>query len=177
MFDAPLVPTSVGAEIADLKLFTAQSWVKKRWLLLKRRESDQPSSGRGATALLSPRRVLQMAVAARLVELGMSPKAACNAALQFTDRSNPLEAPGFERAPGELYGGGALTALCAYPDGTAAVVRADRKNTPFEQVFFPIGSASVAGSGRKEGAIVLLLDFIVKGVAEQFAGLAERGEI
>ncbi|MHC2289170.1 hypothetical protein [Bradyrhizobium barranii] len=176
MFDAPLVPTSVGAEIANLKLFTAQSWIKKRWLLLKRREKDQPASGRGATALLSPRRVLQMAIAARLVELGVHPKAACNAAWYFSDRSNPLEAPGYERGPGELYGGDALTALCAYRDGTAAVVRVDRR-TPLEQLFFPIGSASAAGSGRKEGAIVLLLDFIVKGVAEQFDRLVERGDV
>ncbi|MGY8707001.1 hypothetical protein RAD16_14785 [Bradyrhizobium sp. 18BD] len=176
MFDAPLVPTSVGAEIANVNLFTAQSWVKKRWLLLNRRDKDRPASGRGATALLSARRVLQMAIAARLVELGMSPKAACNAAWTFSDRSNSLEAPGYERGPGELYGAGALTALCVYGDGTAAVVRVDRK-TPLEQVFFPNGSASVAGSARKEGAIVLLLDFIVKGVAEQFAMLVERGEV
>ncbi|MDA9425665.1 hypothetical protein XH97_26555 [Bradyrhizobium sp. CCBAU 53380] len=118
-----------------------------------------------------------MAIAARLVELGLRPKAACSAAWHFTDRSNPLEAPGYERAPGELYGGGALTALCAYLDGTAAVVRADRKNTPFEQVFFPIGSAGAAAAGRKQGATVLLLDFIVKEVAERFASLIERGEI
>lgn len=176
MFDAPLVPTSVGAKIANVNLFTAQSWVKKRWLLLNRRKNDQPASGRGAAALLSARRVLQMAIAARLVELGMSPDAACKAALHFSDRSNPLDAPGYERGPGELYGGGALTALCTYRDGSAAVVRVDRK-TPLEQVFFPIGTASVAGSGRKEGAIVLLLDFIVKGVAEQFARLVERGEV
>lgn len=174
MFDAPRVPILIGAQISNLKLPTAQSWFKKEFLPLRR--TDQPSSGRGVAALLSPRRVLQMAIAARLVELGMRPKAACSAAWHFSDRSNPLEAPGHDRGPGELFGGGALTVLCAYRDGTAAVVRADRK-TPLEQVFFPAGSASVAGSARKDGAIVLLLDFMVKGVAEQFDKLVERGEV
>ncbi|TQF31710.1 hypothetical protein UNPA324_20335 [Bradyrhizobium sp. UNPA324] len=158
-----------------MNLFTGQSWVKQEILPLRR--MDRRASGKGATALLSPRRVLQMAIAARLVELGMRPKAACSAAWHFTDRSNPLEAPGYERGPGELFGGGALTALCAYRDGTAAVVRVDRKNTPFEQIFFPIGTAGVAASGVKEGATVLLLDFIVKEVAERFASLVERGEV
>lgn len=35
----------------------------------------------------------------------------------------------------------------------------------------------MAGSGTKGGATVLLLDFIVKGVAQQLAKLAERGEV
>lgn len=161
-------------EIPNLKLFTAQSWIKKEWLPLRR--TDRPARGRGATALLFPRRVLQMAIAARLVDLGMRPKPACSAAWQLF----PIGAILSRRratSEGQANSMAAARGRPFVPTATAppqSCVSIGRRHFS-SRYFFPTGTASMAGSGTKGGATVLLLDFIVKGVAQQLAKLAERG--
>lgn len=161
MFDlnAPAYPIATASAVADMNLATARKWVQNEWV--KFSKHDAPAEVAGATARLSPRRILQLAIAARLVDEGMHPQTACKAARGFTDLSNPLEAPGYTREPGELFGGKARTVLCCYPDGSSVVMRAD-SSTRFDQVFSPAGGQTPRA--RYSHAHVLDLDGIVKHV-------------
>lgn len=152
---------TTASKVAGLNPGTARSWLQNDWLTLSRK--DIPANSPGATTLLSYNRVLLMAVSAKLVEMGMHPELACKAARSFTDFSNPLEAPGYNRNPGELFEGRKIwTVLFAYVDGSSQVARVDSA-TPLQDIFFPTGAAGMTGS-RKEAAYVVMLDFIVKHV-------------
>ncbi|MCK1455031.1 hypothetical protein IVB36_30225 [Bradyrhizobium sp. 35] len=155
--NTPAYPIATASLIANMNMATARKWVQNEWV--KFSKHDAPAEVAGATARLSPRRILQLAIAARLVDEGMHPKTACKAALQFTDFSNPLEAPGHARQPGELFGGKARTVLCCYPDGSSVVMRVD-SSTRFDQVLTPAGGQT--RQARYGQAHVLELDGIVK---------------
>ena len=98
VFDTPLFTVAATSDIATIKPGTTRSWIQLGWLRLQK--TDLAAHVPGATALLSHRRVLQTAIAAKLVaDLNMHPMIACNAAYQFTDLADDTDSPGFTRLP------------------------------------------------------------------------------
>ncbi len=149
---------AVAAKVWGLTTPTARLYMNE---YLQLGPHDRKASGQGATALLTARRILQGAIGAELAPQFRNAALACKAAWSFTDVSSPLEAPGHERRPGELFKG-AMTALIAYPGGSGVVVRVDSK-TPLQQIFFPTGENSITLGKQWKGSF-LLLDFTVKRV-------------
>src|SRR5262245_24059595 len=165
--DEALYTIANGSEIARLHPGTSASWFSKDWI--KPSREDRPAKSRGATTMLSGRRVLQLAIAAEAVALGVHPKMACAAARHFTDLGDDV------RVPGELFSeaGDPLTALVIYRNGTSAIVPAGgKKGVRLNDVFFPSDPVAAGKQSRYEAASVLMLDFIVKRVVREM----EAGE-
>lgn len=175
--DEPLYPISVSTAIAGQALPTGRSWYQKRWLYAPS-DRIKPPNGRGGVTLVSSRSVLAHAIAAKLVAvLHVEPEMACRAARQFTDFSDPLEAPGFDRDPGALFEG-SFTYFAVYPDGSARIIRTAgvkvrRKNKVTGRtetiVEKPTVEGLLFGIGQREGCWLLPLDFIVKHVSTELA--------
>lgn len=150
--DQANIPVSEAAEIAQLGHRNARHWVTQGFIGSKKK-GDNLAGVIGATTYLTGRSVLQMAIAARLVDMGMSPSQACHAAADFTHISDPLDSPGHSRDPGELYEG-SRTWLVAYQDGHTRIVRT--KSQKLDDL--------IVSQDTRRGFWVLPLDFIVKAV-------------
>jgi len=125
-----------AAQAAGIDTNTCRSWLKRGSIVLS--DEDRAAAGAGRPQLLSLRRVLQIAITAELVKLGMSVKDAADAAIPFTDLGETVtywegeEPPESGRGPAELFSDASATLLVVKPDG-GRVVRADR-NTIFTDV-------------------------------------------
>jgi hypothetical protein len=126
-----------AAQAAGIDTNTCRSWLKRGSIVLS--DEDRAAAGAGRPQLLSLRRVLQIAITAELVKLGMSVKDAANAAIPFTDLGETVtwwvegeDPPEMGRGPAELFSDASATLLAVKPDG-GHVVRADR-NTIFTEV-------------------------------------------
>ncbi len=115
--DTPIFTLAEAAIGADLPRATAEKWIQREHFLLGAR--DRAASGRGVASLFTLRRVIQLAIAAKL-SIWLEPEKAAQAALLFTDYAGGREG----RQPGELHRGpNVLTWLIVSADGAASVHR------------------------------------------------------
>jgi hypothetical protein len=150
LLDQPIFTVAEAAEMAGIGSRTARTWISEGFIGWR---CDQLAAVAGATTILSVRSALAMAIAGKLTALGMSPGTACHAARSFTDTSNPLEAPGHHRDPGECFAD-PFTAIIVYDDGDSRVVRS--KGRQLDEV--------LTLPNHRDGGRFLPVDFIVKKV-------------
>ena len=148
--DQPMFFTGDVCRAVGIEQSTLKNWITRGAILMsdddrKRFGVDGPSherlaSGSGRSHLFTLRRVVQIALTAELVALGLPPLRAAMLALGFTDVGDggggwvgePIE---LGRLPGQLYKDG-LTLLVAYPEEESShVINVDPK-TPLYEVLF-----------------------------------------
>lgn len=150
-------PLAVGANLANVDVGRVRAWKHKGYLKLGK--NDLPPTAPGSTTYITYRRVIQIAIATQLTLAGLHPQHAFLAAAYFTDFSDPLEAPGFSRLPGQTFESGS-TGLIAWPGmGVGKVFRfvGEKMETPF---FSP-------ESGTQTVSIVLWLNRILADVEKR----------
>lgn len=141
--DTPEYPLSAVAAATGYPLRTLRDYMQRYFTW---HEADERAHTRGATALLSLRSVLRIAIARQLNELGVPPGDAFKAALHFTDFGSienrsfwladgdaiPKAALGaLDRAPGELFDPGKFSTWLAWSaPGQAWVVASERDKLP-----------------------------------------------
>jgi hypothetical protein len=168
-WDEARYPIATSSRIARHNHATGRLWYSAGHLFS---QFDSPARTRGSTALVSGRSILAHTIAVALTQAGVSPKLACAAARRFTDIADPHEAPGFSRAPGQLFEG-SFTYLAVYPDGDVKVIRTAGKQVWLQNkatgererlIEKPAVEDLLLGAGKREGCWLLPLDFIVKHV-------------
>lgn len=113
---APQFFLSDVAGACELKSETLKQWVSRGLILF--REDDREGAGSGSRRLFTLRRAYQVAIASKLMKLGIATSLACEMALRFTDIGGERidgsgnsgwvgEAPPQSRTrePGELFAG------------------------------------------------------------------------
>jgi hypothetical protein len=163
--DNAWVTLSQACKIAGVKTSTARYWFGQGYI--KWDQKDQPAAKAGATALLSERTVLALAIGTRLVATGIIPHRALVAAWTFTMVGSDDGEP--TRYPGELYPPNlkAFTALALYHNGSSTIFPVSQfdDGVTLIDIFFPSGAVGMMTSnGRHEGVTLLLLDPIFQRV-------------
>ena len=113
--ETPRITVMQVAEWCRVSPNTLRSWMQAGTLILK----DAELAPAGGTRLLTGRRVLQIAVMAELIRMGVAPGPASQHALAFSDFADDVVMPwagGLERDPGGLYRPNAYSWLVAHPD-------------------------------------------------------------
>lgn len=148
--DVPRYKTGRVLEVAGISREVLKNWERKERRLIER------EPGR----LFTFRRALQVAIMAKLVEMGTRPEVASKASWFLTDKSelpNPTNAS-FRRAGGTFHYG--LTLLCIYP------------NEHFETRYVPSYGYGPdlfhpMGQPVSEAVLVLNVNYVIDRVAEQ----------
>lgn len=99
--DSPQFTIAEASALAGLAIGTLRDYFQRGVFTLVGKDQSAPAGG---IRKLSGRRLMQIAVAAELIEMGVSPPTAARHALAFSDQGNGA-LPGLadERMPGELY--------------------------------------------------------------------------
>ncbi|MBY0256131.1 hypothetical protein [Methylobacterium sp.] len=96
------------------RVATFRTWLARG--IIRYSETDQAPARAGVAGLLSRHRVIQLAIAAQLVDLGLPPKEAADVAVAFSDTAAPPRFPGILFPTGE-------TTLCVWREASGEIRR------------------------------------------------------
>lgn len=131
----------LAAAAANIEYTTARNWIDRR--VVNYADDDHTPHRQGDRALLTTRRVLQLALTGELTKIGVLARKAAMAAAAFTDHPHGVDINGnrVERVRGELFASGA-TFFVYTPDRPSGTV----VNAPADAAYAAIARA--AGGGR-----------------------------
>lgn len=151
----PRFTTKEASEATGVNWETLRGWIKRKIILAEEEDDTRSVKAQGSPYLLSFTRVMQIAITARLDDVGIPPSRGGHIALAFTDLGKGAsgwvgDSDSFDwskaRRPGHLYSKG-LTVLTAYADEKLGYVfNVDGQNDPklFEKMFFPVTASGKA---------------------------------
>ncbi|TPG44222.1 hypothetical protein EAH89_27785 [Roseomonas nepalensis] len=164
-------------QAADINLSTLKNWMMRDppIILMKKDRGDSERGGRGSPLLFSFNRVLQIAITAELVRMGLAPRRAADISLGFSDAGDTAagfvgdqcleEAVQQMRSPGQLYPEG-LTLLVGYAERTTGKTI----NVTDETKLLDLLWSSQSAQGRQEIAVIVWVNFLHRRVRAALQG-------
>lgn len=148
----PRYPLSKAAELAGISVNTLRSWYQRGHLRVGL--GDKSSEGAGLARYVSAATVVAIAITAELVQMGISPKRAGDAAIKFAHTGDQ------KRNPGHTFQDGWTVLVFAADEswmgGTCRILNID-KNAPFAEVF----NSYSYGKSNLRGVQILDVTFLV----------------
>ena len=166
----PRFTTKQASEVTGVNWETMRGWIKRKIILAKPEDDVRGVKAQGSPYLLSFASIMQIAITAKLDELGIPPSRGGAIALEFTHmgegkavwvgepESSVYPEP---RRPGRLFGGNRFTFLAAYAGEQFGYVfdAAGMKDERFfNKLFFPEG----VQTNRVQVAAVVWIDPIFR---------------
>ncbi len=161
----PYYTSAETALAAGVSADTLKNWVSRKPQVILMTQEEREEVGRGRPILFSTQRVIQVAITARLVEMGWQPRAATMLAAGFTDvghgesRTPDGRVVRPARDPGQLF-----------PDGATLLVARPGVSVPSSNdVLHVTPDSPWMAVLRDEAAVVLNLNSLVQGVRLRLA--------
>lgn len=159
----PFAPQFFSTDVAratGVSLATLKNWISRDPPAVLMSDADRQSSTSGRSHLFTFNRIMQVALTAELVRLGIGPRRAGLLAATFTDTdigSRPAgpRAEAMPRTPGQLFSEGA-TVLIAYDGEDVASIVNMLPDTPMQSLFFPHGRRTK----RADAAALVWVDMV-----------------
>jgi hypothetical protein len=132
--NAPQFPSDLACEAAQIDLATLKNWASRKPSAVLIGDEERVASGEQRSVFrFTLRRVLQLAITAELVKLGLAPREASLHAAQFTDMEDG-ELPGRQsRRMGELFRRH-HTFMLIYPDAAYCAIENIKADEPWRLV-------------------------------------------
>lgn len=166
----PRFTTKQASEVTGVNWETMRGWIKRKIILADPQDDVRAVKAQGSPYLLSFASIMQIAITARLDELGIPPSRGGTIALKFTHMGEAKAEwvgepessiyPGHRR-PGRLFGDNRYTFLAAYAGEQFGYVFGAvgmKDESFFQKLFFPAGIQT----NRAQVAAVLWIDPIFR---------------
>lgn len=151
------VRLSDAAAIAGIEVGQLRNWIQREQIIIV--EPDHiPAAERGSYGLVTARGVLRIAITAKLAQIGMPVRKACEAAMHFVDGGTE------RRMPGRLFPEGKTALLIKGSNGNVQLINVQRETDFVNDVFYD-------NDTEMTGAIILPLNNLVWHIEQEILKL------